>query len=255
MPDAFVMTTVDVDAELDRLAHRYRAAGGLGIQVLNLLGGQAEGLLDRLPEPVRSGLEEGTSKALNIAMSAANGSRDMVPDQAGWLNTAAATAMGAAGGFGGLPTALAELPVTTTVLLRAIQGVAVKYGFDPASDNVQFDCVQVFAAAGPMANDDGADLGFLTLRLTLTGSAAQALITRIAPRLATVLGQKLAAQTVPVLGAVAGAATNYAYTSYYQEIAHVHFGLRKLVIDADVRHDQLVERLRQRMLKPPAPGT
>ena len=31
-----------------------------------------------------------------------------------------------------------------------------------------------------------------------------------------------------MLGAAAGAATNYAYTSYYQQMAHVHFGLRKL---------------------------
>jgi hypothetical protein len=64
-----------------------------------------------------------------------------------------------------------------------------------------------------------------------------------------VLGQKLAAQTVPVLGAVAGAATNYAYTSYYQEMAHVHFGLRKLAIDADLPLGDLVERLRRRVGK------
>ncbi|MEP1520561.1 MAG: EcsC family protein, partial [Ascidiaceihabitans sp.] len=66
-------------------------------------------------------------------------------------------------------------------------------------------------------------------------------------RLAVVLGQKLAAQAVPVLGAVAGAATNYAYTSYYTDIAHVHFGLRKLAIEADCTHEELVEKLRARM--------
>ena len=38
---------------------------------------------------------------------------------------------------------------------------------------------------------------------------------------------------MPLIGAVAGAATNYAYTSYYQEIAHVQFGLRRLAIDAE----------------------
>lgn len=37
---------------------------------------------------------------------------------------------------------------------------------------------------------------------------------------------------MPVLGAVAGAATNYAYLSYYQDMAHVQFGLRRLAIDA-----------------------
>ena len=155
--------------------------------------------------------------------------------------------MGAVGGIGGLPTALAELPVTTTLLLRVIQGVAVEHGFDASSENVKFDCIRVFSAAGPLEEDDGADLGFISARITLTGATVQGLIAKVAPRLATVLGQKLAAQTVPVLGAVAGAATNYAYTSYYQEMAHVHFGLRRLAIEADVPLDDLVERLRQRV--------
>jgi hypothetical protein len=238
---------IDVDTQLDALAKRYKGASGLGMSVLNLVGGSAESLLDQLPTSVRSSLETATIKALNQAMKAAHSSRSYVPDQKSWLNQAVSAAMGAAGGAGGLPTALAELPVTTTLLLRVIQGVAVEHGFDPEAENVQFDCVNVFAAAGPLSGDDGADLGFLTGRLTLSGKAMQAVIAKIAPKLAVVMGQKLAAQAVPVLGAVAGAATNYAYTSYYQEIAHVHFGLRKLAIDADVPHPELLERLRDRM--------
>jgi uncharacterized protein (DUF697 family) len=112
---------------------------------------------------------------------------------------------------------------------------------------VQFDCIKVFSAAGPLEADDGADLGFISARVTLTGPAVRALIARVSPRLATVLGQKLAAQTVPVLGAVAGAATNYAYTNYYQEMAHVHFGLRRLAVEADEPVEDLVERLRMRV--------
>ncbi|MEX3316917.1 EcsC family protein [Sulfitobacter sp. PS-8MA] len=240
-------STVDVDARLDEIARRYKQAGGVGIHVLNLIGGSADGLIDRLPSPVRRNLESATMKALNHAMQAAHSSRSYVKDQQGWLNQAVSTAMGAAGGAGGLPTALAELPVTTTLLLRVIQGVAAEHGFDPAAENVQFDCVHVFTAAGPLAEDDGADLGFLTVRMALTGRAMNAVIARVAPRLAVVLGQKLAAQAVPVLGAVAGAATNYAYTSYYQDMAHVHFGMRKLAIDADLSQEELVARLRQKM--------
>ncbi len=176
-------------------------------------------------------------------MKAAHSSRAVVPDQKSWLNQTVTAAMGAAGGAGGLPTALAELPVTTTLLLRVIQGVAVEHGFDPEAENVQFDCVHIFAAAGPLSGDDGADLGFLSARMALTGRAMQAVIAKIAPKLAVVMGQKLAAQAVPVLGAVAGAATNYAYTSYYEDMAHVHFGLRKLAIDGDVPHDMLVATL------------
>ena len=241
---------VDVDATLDRLALRHARAGGLGIQVLNLIGSQTETLLERLPTPVRDRLGEGTEAALHWAMKAAQSSRGVVGDQPGWMNTAVTTAMGAAGGFGGLPSALAELPITTTILLRAIQGVAVEYDFDPAAENVQFDCLQVFSAAGPLARDDGADLAFISTRLTVTGPVLHGLIARVAPRLATVLGQKLAAQTVPVLGAVAGAATNYAYTSYYEDIAHVHFGLRKLAVDADVPHKELLVQLQDRMARP-----
>ena len=71
-------------------------------------------------------------------------------------------------------------------------------------------------------------MAFLSARVTLTGGAIHGLIARIAPRLATVLGQKLAAQAVPVIGALAGAATNYAFTSYYQEMARVYFGPARL---------------------------
>ncbi len=240
-------TTVDVEARLDQLAARYKGAGGMGINVLNLIGGSAEGLIDKLPGAVRRNLETATIKALAQAMKAATSSRSMVPDQKSWLNQAVSAAMGAAGGAGGLPTALAELPVTTTLLLRVIQGVAVDHGFDPLAENVQFDCVQVFAAAGPLSDDDGADLGFLSARIALSGRAMQAVIAKVAPRLAVVLGQKLAAQAVPVLGAVAGAATNYAYTSYYEDMAHVHFGLRKLAIDADIPHEELIDRFREKV--------
>lgn len=242
---------LDIDAALDALARRYSRAGGAGLQLLNLIGGQAESLLDRLPDSVRSRLDAQTEAALRVAMRAATGSRNMIRDQPGWLNTAVTTAMGAAGGVGGLPTALAELPVTTTVLLRAIQGIAAEHGFDPDEEGVRFDCIQVFAAAGPLEFDDGSELAFLSTRLLVTGNALQALIVRVAPRLAVVLGQKLAAQTVPVLGAVAGAATNYAYTSYYQEMAHVHFGLRRLAITADRDHAELVDDLRERIRQVP----
>ncbi|MCU9838354.1 EcsC family protein [Ruegeria sp. WL0004] len=247
MQDIVIVAPVDVEAELDSLAQRYRAAGGIGIQVLNAVGGKAESLLDKLPQQVRGGLTEATERALSLAMRAAQGSRRALPKQTERGNMVWTTAMGAAGGLGGLSTALVELPVTTTVLLRAIQDVAASYGFDPASENVQFDCIRVFSAAGPLAVDDGADLGFVSLRLTLTGNAMQKMIAAVAPRLAAAMGQKLAVQSVPILGAMAGASVNYVYTRYYQQIAHVHFGLRKLAIDADIPHGELVSRLSDRM--------
>ncbi|WP_146590673.1 EcsC family protein [Puniceibacterium confluentis] len=239
-----LVAQLDVDQELGALARRHKRAGGVGLQVLNFVGGQAENLLERLPDKVKERLEDATARALAIAMRAASQSRGMVPDQKGWLNTALTTGMGAMGGAGGLPTALAELPVTTTVLLRAIQGISAEYGFDPDDPEIQKECLLVFGSSGPLAGDDGADMAFLSARVSLTGATVHGLIARVAPRLATVMGQKLATQTVPVIGAVAGAATNYAYTSYYQEMAHVHFGLRRLSESSGKSREALVEGLR-----------
>ncbi|MEM7472654.1 MAG: EcsC family protein [Pseudomonadota bacterium] len=224
------------EVQLNALAERYRSASGIGMQVVNMLGAQAEGLLDKLPAPARKGLDAATLQALELSFSAAEASRARLPDTGHWLTRAVTAATGAAGGFGGVTTSLAEVPVTTTVMLRAIQAIAAEYGFDPADPDTRADCLRVFAAAGPMEEDDGTDLSFLTLRASVTGATLQGLINTIAPRLAATLGRKLAAQMVPVLGAVSGAAINYAFTSYYQDIAHVQFGLRKLA--EETGHDR-----------------
>ena len=237
----------DVEAELAALAKRYKAASGPGLKILNMVGGQAENLLDRLPDPVRTGLGGATEQALALAMQAAAKSRRAVPDQSAGVNRAVSAAMGAAGGLGGLSGALVELPATTAFLLRMFQGVAAEHGFDPEAESVTFDCVRVFASAGPLAEDDGADMGFLSLRLSLSGGAAQKLIAQVAPKLSVVLGQKLAAQAVPVIGALAGASTNYVFSGYYQQMAHVHFGLRRLAVEADTDHGVLVERLERQV--------
>lgn len=245
MPPEILLPVTDpkLVAELDALARRHRGASGPVMQVLGFLGGSAEGLVNRLPAGVRTGLEGATERALDTAMAAASRSRGVVADRPDWVNTALATAMGAAGGFGGLPGALAELPFTVTMLLRAIQGIAAEHGFDPASDEVRLECLRVFASAGPLARDDGTDMGFFTAKVTITGTGLSGLIARVAPRLSVVLGEKLAAQTAPVLGAVAGAAVNYAFTSYYQEIARVHFGLKRLARDSGEDEGLLREEL------------
>ncbi|MGB1207977.1 MAG: EcsC family protein [Paracoccaceae bacterium] len=242
------IATINVDAVIAGLAVRYRGAGGVGMQVLNLIGEDAETLLTKLPDPVRDALGQATRRGLEVAMSAAASSRAVVSDQKDWLNAAMAATVGAFGGAGGLPSALAELPVTTTVLMRAIQGIAAEHGFDPDDADVQKHCLTVFASAGPMIEDNGIDMAFLAARIALTGATVHGIILRVAPRLAVAMGQKLAAQGVPVIGAAAGAAVNFAFTNYYQDMARVQFGLLALARETGYTHETLVERLRQQLI-------
>lgn len=214
----------DLAAEVAELARRYKRANGPVIRLVNRLGTTLENQLSGLPDGVRSQIERVTAQAL----AASYGIAARTPDLGARGPMAAVIAAGAAGGAGGLPTAVAELPVTVTLFLNAIRAEARAAGLDPDADWVRAECLQVFAAGSPLAQDDGVNTSFLASRLALTGSTVQSLITAIAPRLAAVLGQKLAAQAVPILGAVSGAALNAAYLSYYREIARVRFALLEL---------------------------
>jgi hypothetical protein len=251
LPTPVTRMPLDREAELDRLAALAGEASGVGIQLLNLVGEQAEGLLNMLPSSAVGRLEKATESALGHAFTAASVTRGRIPDAADWLTRAVALGTGAAGGVGGIGSALAELPVTVTVILRGIQGIAAEHGFDPDDPAVRAACLKVFGAAGPLRDDEhGTDLSFLTLRLTMTGPAISKIISRLAPRLALPLGQKLAAQAVPVLGAAAGAATNWVYTSYYQDMARVQFGLLRLARDTGEEPEALLAALKERMEAP-----
>lgn len=229
--------------QIDRLARRYVAAGGLGMEIMSLTGSGAEGLIKRLPDILGQRLDRLTRIALMRAFSVAGGSRRVLRDRGDWFNRMASVLSGAIGGAGGIAGAAVELPVTVTLLLRAILDIAAEHGLDPDSDDVRKECLRIFADAGPMAEDDDVDLGLLAARLSVTGQTVQGLIGKVAPRLSAALGQKLAAQAAPVLGAVAGASINYTFTRYYQEIARVHFGIMRLSREADIPRDALIEAL------------
>ncbi len=217
----------DVDLDVSGLAVRYRRANGPVMTLMNKIGGTLEGQLKLLPAGVRDQIEVATAAGLSRAMDVASvGAR--APDLGRRGPVAAAMASGAAGGFGGIVTSIAELPVTITIILHAIRQVAVAHGFDPDTPGIRAECLAVFGAGSPLSGDDGANTSFLGARLTVTGPALQSLITSIAPRLAAALGPKLVAQSVPLLGAVAGAALNAAYITYYREIAEIRFGLLRL---------------------------
>lgn len=234
-------------AEIASLAARQRRANGLLMRVISYAGGQVEDGMKMLPAGARGQIEGAARRALTRSYEIAARSRAELPVD-GPLGSAVAAALGALskrvttdrahrvlatmtgalGGVGGLPTALAELPIATTLIFRAVQGVAAANGEDPEDAATRIECLRVFGAGGPGEGDDGIDTSFIGARLGLSGAAVGKLVGKIAPRFAAVLSQKLASQAVPVLGAAAGAGTNYAFIGFYTEMAHVHFGLRRL---------------------------
>lgn len=225
-PQLPILAAPDLDREIDALVRAARRANGPVMALVNRLGGSVEKQLAVLPAPVRAEVERLTAQAL----MAAHGVAGIGGEAEGRGTLAAVLATGAAGGAGGLLTSVAELPVTITVILRAIRAEAKRAGFDPAEDAIRAACLEVFAAGSPMAGDDGVNSAFLSARLTVTGPALQKLVAAVAPRLAAALGQKLAAQAVPILGAVTGAALNAAFLRYYREMARIRFQLMRLSV-------------------------
>jgi hypothetical protein len=53
-------------------------------------------------------------------------------------------------------------------------------------------------------------------------------VTQVAARFGLVVTQKVAAQALPLVGALGGAAVNYAFIEHFQDVARGHFTLRRL---------------------------
>jgi EcsC protein family len=235
----------DLELAVQGLALRYRKANGPLMAVMNRIGGSVEERMALLPQAVRAQLESVTKAALERA----HGLSARAPDLGQRGPVFAAMATGAAGGLGGLPTAIAELPVTITLFLHAIRAVAAEAGFDADDPGIRAECLQVFAAGSPLGGDDGVNTSFIGARMAVSNAAIQKVIAMVVPRLGLAMGQKLAAQAVPVLGAVAGAGLNAAYMNYYRETARIRFGLLRL---AETHGAEATLRMFQAAVKVPS---
>ncbi|MEO6300811.1 MAG: EcsC family protein [Paracoccaceae bacterium] len=217
----------ELGVEIDSLAYAAGRANGPFLRLINRLGGGIEAQLDKLSPKLRAELERLTARALELAHEAAKvGS--YAPDLGRRGATFAAMATGAAGGAAGLAGSLVELPVTVTIILHAIRREAVAAGYDPDHEAIRLACLDVFSAGSPLRADDGVNTAFLSARVAAVGPTLQRVIATVAPRLALVMGEKLAAQAVPLVGAATGAALNVVFINYYREIARIRFRLMRL---------------------------
>lgn len=152
---------------------------------------------------------------------------DGTGDRWGWFHKALVMASGASGGFFGLPGLLWDLPITTTNIMRSVADIARSFPEEHIdSDDTKRACIEVFALGSPLSDDDEAEVGYWAARAGINHATLEALIKVVAARFGVVISDKVLVQSVPIVGALAGAALNYAFIDYYQEMARVHFAVR-----------------------------
>jgi len=157
--------------------------------------------------------------------------------------------VGLSGGVSGLLGVAAlplELPLTTTIMLRAIAEIARYSGEDLSTLEARLACVEVFAL-GSGDSDNRLDVGYFASRVLLSKLADDAsafilergvagvsapainrLVVEIASRFGIVISERAAAGALPVLGALGGASLNVIFMNHFQRLARGHFTVRRL---------------------------
>ena len=243
-------STLLSDEELAELrwAYKHLEHPSLAARLTSRLASPIEEGLALLPKTWRKRLDKTTEVSIGQSLRLAIASLHNVDAASAnnWLHKFAAVGAGAAGGFLGPLTLLAELPLTTVLMLRSIAEIARSQGEDLTSKDTRLACVQVFALGGRTREDEDADLGYYGLRFALglyferdiLEYAANAqgphipavieMVRAISARFGVVVSDKAAAQMVPIAGALSGALLNLIFMSHYQDVAKGHFIVRRL---------------------------
>ncbi|TDV16310.1 EcsC family protein [Paraburkholderia caballeronis] len=250
------------DAESLKAAHQLLENPGWVARASDMVGQYIESGIKGLPEKVQTLISDAVTKSVRVALDLALKTMDTEAHaveakpsrMSNWMHKAAAAASGAAGGAFGVYALPVELPVSTTIMMRAIADIARGEGFDLNDETTKVQCVAVLALGGkaelPLGadskEDDQAEIGYFAIRQAMAaaiteaagylakggtdmaGTALLRLITMVAERFSVQVGEKAAAQLVPVIGAVSGAAINAAFTDHFQDQARGHFIVLRL---------------------------
>ncbi|MGB5831001.1 MAG: EcsC family protein [Thiohalocapsa sp.] len=224
----------------------------LAARLSDVLASPFEEAMKLLPRDWRRWLDHSAETSMRRTLSLAVGSMpvprqlNLSPPSRDWAHKVAVAGAGAVGGFFGPLSTLAELPFATGLMMRSIASIARSEGEDPHySCETRLACVQVFALGGRTQDDEAAEIGYYGMRLTLglhfesvvefVGSAEGPhvpaviqIVRAIAARFGVVVSDKVAAQMVPVAGALSGAALNLIFMQHYQDVARGHFIVRRL---------------------------
>jgi hypothetical protein len=245
-PERHEMTEQDLEAIQAAVGLLENAS--LAARLTSIVGKPIELIGLALPDGASKVIAAATTQGLNAALKVALRTMENRPEAASrLLHKALATASGAIGGSLGLVTAPLELPISTIIMLRSIADIARSEGENLAEPEAALACVQVFALGARTASTDAAESGYFLVRGMLAKSITEAarfiaerglveegapllvrFIAQVAARFGVVVTQKLAAQALPIVGALGGAAVNYAFIDHFQDVARGHFAVRRL---------------------------
>jgi hypothetical protein len=220
----------------------------MAARLTNMVGKPIEIIGTALPASVSQVITTASSKAIEAALQLALRTvRGTALGNSQLLHKALATISGVAGGAFGLTTLPIELPVSTIIMLRSILRIAQSEGEDLSDPEAALSCVQVFALGGRNGSTDASESGYFAVRGVLAKSVTEAarfiaergaiekgspllvrFIAQVAARFGVVVTNKVAAQALPIVGAVGGATVNYIFIEHFQAVAQAHFTIRRL---------------------------
>lgn len=222
---------------------------GIAIKISNMVGRPLEIGLEKLPKSWHKKMGTLTQEALFKAVDTAifTLKETTEPRPKNHWHTVGAAVSGGVGGFFGFPGLAVELPLTTTLILRSILDIARAEGAAVGDMETKLACLEVFALGGRTVSDDGSETGYYMVRSFLAKSLSETasyiarngvsgesapivlkFITRIAERFGIQVSEKFVAQSIPIVGALGGAAINSLFMQHFQSMAKGHFLIRKL---------------------------
>jgi hypothetical protein len=236
------------DVYLLREAARKLETTSLTTRISQIIGMPIEKALASLPGHWSSVVTKITKSALEKALDGA------LFTLSGKQNTPAnithkflAGMSGAVGGSLGIAALAVELPLSATIMLRTIADIARSEGESLTELDTKRACLEVFALSGSSASSEGADTSYYAIRSFLSKSLGDTsrhlvakglskeggptlvkLVNAVASRFSIPVSQKLAAQSIPAIGAVGGALINLVFIDHFQEMARAHFTVRRL---------------------------
>jgi hypothetical protein len=246
--DGASMSMEKSDTDALRNAVQLLEHASLAARLADMIGKPVELLGRALPAGASQAIATATTKSLEAALKVALLTIRGGPQESSQLlHRALAVASGAAGGAFGIFSLPLELPVSTIIILRSILDIARGEGENLTDPESALSCIEVLGIGGRTETDDAAKSDYFVVRGILAKSVTEAarfivergiveegspvlvrLITQVASRFGFVVSQKAAAQTIPVIGALGGAAINYAFIDHFQSVARGHFTVRRL---------------------------